>query len=396
MDIISVSHFFYPRVGGLEKMAYLVLKHLSDRGYSCISIYSNGSNNTYKSEGFTWKSFKTWNLIRGTYPIFGIRFVSFIFKTIRKNPNAVVLIHDRHLLSSVIAAAICRILGRDYILISHTIYSGYFKSSYLPLIAEALDRLVFSRVVKGAKRVICVSRSNRDYLIDKFYKNFDVPHNKFSIIFNTYNDSVKKHTPLVKREKVAVFASKLISVKDPDTTALAFLSLAREFPDWKFIFVGEGETILKTLDELPVNLEYIPRLLDQATLHDLLSKSAIYVNSSLQEGLSTAVIEAAILGNELVLSDAPSNIEILELARATSNSFTRGDVINLQNKLKEKILELQSVKMIREDTLRDEFLELCSQNTILSAYEDLIKAEFATKEFRSRLNLRKAALTYEE
>jgi hypothetical protein len=52
--------------------------------------------------------------------------------------------------------------------------------------------------------------------------------------------------------------------------------------------------------------------------------------------------------------------------------------------------------MIREDTLRDEFLELCSQNTILSAYEDLIKAEFATKEFRSRLNLRKAALTYEE
>src|SRR5690606_37379709 len=117
MDIISISHFFYPRVGGLEKMAYLVLKHLSDRGYSCISIYSNGSNNTYKSEGFTWKSFKTWNVIRGTYPIFGIRFISYVFKTIRKNPNAVVLIHDRHLLSSVVAAAICRILGRDYILI---------------------------------------------------------------------------------------------------------------------------------------------------------------------------------------------------------------------------------------------------------------------------------------
>jgi glycosyltransferase involved in cell wall biosynthesis len=196
--------------------------------------------------------------------------------------------------------------------------------------------------------------------------------------------------------QVALFASKLISVKDPDTTALAFLSLAREFTNWKFVFVGEGETILKTLDELPSNLEYIPRLLDQATLHELLSKSAIYVNSSLQEGLSLGVIEAAILGNELVLSDAPSNLEILELARANGNSFLRGDVINLQNKLKEKILELESVEMIREDTLRDEFLELCSQNTILSAYENLIKAEFATKEFRSRLNLRKAALTYEE
>ncbi len=396
MDIISISHFFYPRVGGLEKMAYLVLKHLSDRGFNSIAIYSNGSNNTYKSEGFTWKSFKTWNVIKGTYPIFGIKFAAYLFKTLRNNPNAVVLIHDRHLLSSVIASAICRILGRDYILISHTIYSGYFKSRFLPLIAEALDRIVFSRVVRGAKKVVCVSRSNRDYLIEKFYKNRNIPYNKFSIILNTYNDSVKKHTPLNKREKTAVFASKLIGVKDPDTTALAFLSLAKEFPNWKFVFVGEGETILKQLEELPTNLEYIPRLLDQATLHELLSKSAIYVNSSIQEGLSLGVIEAAILGNELVLSDAPSNLEILELANATDNSFVRGDVIALQNKLKQKIHELEAVNMTRENTLRDEFLELCSQPRVLTAYENLIKAEFATKEFRSRLNLRKAALTYEE
>ncbi len=400
-DIISISHFFYPRVGGLEKMAYLVLKHLSEKGYSCISIFSNKANSTYRSEGFLWKSFSTYNLMGGTYPVFGLRFAFYVFRIIRKNPNAAILIYDRHLSSSVLASIICRILRRDYILVSQTTYSGYFKNRIFSWIAEALDRVVFSSVVKNAKTVVCVSASNRNYMLNKFYKTQSNTFKKdvlekFKVIFNTYNNSVKKHTPAIKREKIAVFASKLIEVKDPDTTAIAFLSLAKEFPEWKFVFIGEGKTILNEIEELPANLEYIPRLLDQASLHELLSRSAIYVNSSIQEGLSLGVIEAAILGNELVLSDAPSNLEILELARAKNNSFSRTDFMSLSNKLSEKIRELESVNMIKEDTWRDEFLELCSQEEVLASYEHIIKAALANKQFRNRLNLRKQSLNYEE
>ncbi len=399
MDIISISHFFYPRVGGLEKMAYLVLKHLSEKGYSCISIFSSKVDTSYRSEGFLWKSFNTFNLMKGTYPIFGLRSILFIFKIIRKNPNATILIYDRHLLSSVVSSYICRLLRREYILVSQTTYSGFFSSSIVSFIAETLDKTVFSGVVKNAKTVICVSESNKEYMLNKFYnKDFSSSKDastKFKVIFNTYNNSVKKHTPAVQREKTVVFASKLIGVKDPDTTALAFLSLANDFPEWKFTFIGEGQTILQEIENMPINLEYIPRLLDQASLHELLSRSAIYVNSSLQEGLSLGVIEAAILGNELVLSDAPSNLEILALARAKNNSFRRGDVVSLSNKLSEKIKELESVNMIKEDTWRDEFLELCSQDEVLASYEQIIRTNKAAKEFKKRLHLEKPALKYE-
>ncbi len=382
-------------------MAYLVLKHLSEKGYSCISIFSNNQNNSYRSEGFIWKSFNTFNLMGGTYPIFGLKFLAYIFKIIRKNPNASVLIYDRHLTSSVFAALICRILKRDYILVSQTTYSGYFKNRFINFIAEILDRVVFSSVVKNAKLVICVSGANRNYLLNKFYKKGSAElkreiSDKFKVIFNTYNNSVKRHTPSVKREKTAIFASKLIGVKDPDTTAAAFLHLAQLLPDWKFVFIGEGKTILEDIEDLPINFEYIPRLLEQDSLHDLLSRSAIFVNSSIQEGLSLGVIEAAILGNELVLSDAPSNLEILELARAKSNSFKRGDAESLANKLLEKIQELESVNMIKEDTWRDEFLILCSQEEVLRSYEGIIKSHKAAKEFQSRLNLKKAAFNYEK
>jgi len=87
-DLISISHYFPPRVGGLENMAFTLLKELSKRDIKCLALF--GSDNKYEKEedGFTKISFHPVNLFENTYPIFGICFFFKTMRLIQDNPDA--------------------------------------------------------------------------------------------------------------------------------------------------------------------------------------------------------------------------------------------------------------------------------------------------------------------
>ena len=105
-DLISVSHYFYPRVGGLENMAFNLISGLQKKGLNCISVFGSNKKYTTTINDFELNSFKVKNIFDGTYPLFGIDFSMHIFNLLRKNPNAEVIIHSRHVTSSIITALI--------------------------------------------------------------------------------------------------------------------------------------------------------------------------------------------------------------------------------------------------------------------------------------------------
>lgn len=370
-NLISVSHFFYPRVGGLENMAYTVVKYLSQKGFKSIAIYGNDRNLKNRADGFDWVSFRCLKIFNKTYPIFGLKFFSFVFKTIKNNPKAVVLIYDRHLTSSIITATICKILRHPYVLVAQTTTSNYFKSKFLEAIANGLDKFVFKKVLSGAETIISVSDANKEFLVE----NFNIDELKIDVIYNVFNEDNIKEFEIKQKQKIVVFATKFIPVKDPNTTAKAFLNLAEKFPSWKFVYAGKGETILQDFENIPSNIDFIPRFLPQVDLFHLLSKSSIYVNSSLNEGLSLGVIEAASLGNLTVLSDAPSNLEVASTLGLKRFSFERTNVLDLQQKLEKAILRI-------EEDNSSEFLYKISQKAfskfsskkILNKYYKLTKS----------------------
>lgn len=346
IDIISISHLFYPNVGGLEKTVYELLKTFSKKGLKPHAIYAGAETKKQQFENFTGQSFKTISLFNGTYPIPGIKFALEILNKIRKNPNSIILVHDRHLLTSLLAVVICFLTRRKYILISHTTNSSFFKIKALNGLGNFLDKYVFKFVVRMADQVIAVSKANQKYLA----KIHGIKPDKVHVIYNGFDENIVNSIKfdLNKKEKIVIFATKWIQVKNPDLTALAFRKLAKRYPSWTFKFIGKGDSVASHFKNHYKNLEIIEEFYSHKELFKLLSKSSIYINSSQQEGLSLGVVEAAALGNIPVISDAPGNLDIANELETNEFVFERNNL----NSIIEKIED--AMKFVEESHLEIE------------------------------------------
>lgn len=327
-DLISISHFFYPRVGGLENMAYNLVSGLQKKGLKCMAVF--GSEKKYRTtiDGFEINSFKVKNIFDGTYPIFGLDFVFYIFKLIKDNPNSKVVIHSRHMISSIISAFICIILGHNYTLIEHNAGKAFFNSPFITKLASWVDRNIFKFVPKFAENVVAVSKTGKKWVS----RTFDISKENIDIIYNGY-DSKEIKNSFSKKENIVVWAAKWIEVKDPSTTLRAYKKIASLYPNWKFILIGQGKA-LKAYRFLPSNIEIIPKLLKQEDLFRLLRKSKIYINSSLSEGLALGILEASAFGNIPVISNAPSNKELAKEIDTSEYVFNRGNAMDMTKALK--------------------------------------------------------------
>ena len=79
-DYISISHYFYPRVGGLENMAFSLISGLQKKGLNGIAVYGSDKRNSSTINDFQVESFPVLNIFNGTYPIFGLGFLVYVFK----------------------------------------------------------------------------------------------------------------------------------------------------------------------------------------------------------------------------------------------------------------------------------------------------------------------------
>jgi glycosyltransferase involved in cell wall biosynthesis len=332
-DLISISHFFYPRVGGLENMAYSLVSGLQEKGLNCVSVFGSNKKYTTTIDGFKLNSFKTQNIFNGTYPIFGIGFTIHIFNLLRKNPNAKVIVHSRHVTSSIITALVCILLGHKYTVIEHNADNAFFNSEWITKLATWADRNIFKFVPKFAENVIAVSEAGRKWSS----KTFNLNEEDIDVIYNGYN-SKEIRNYFSKKENIVVWAAKWIEVKDPSTALRGYKKIAKKYPDWKFVLIGQGKS-LKRYKNLAENIEIIPKFIKQEDLFRLLRKSKIYINSSLSEGLGLASLEACAFGNIPVLSNAPSNKEIVRVIGAGTEKyiFKRGNAADLARSLKSAI-----------------------------------------------------------
>lgn len=340
-DLISISHFFPPRVGGLENMAYNLLKGLSEKGIRCVAFFGSNKREYVKGNNLDYNIFKVVSIFNGTYPIFGLKFFFKIFKTLRENPNSKVIIHSRHLTSSILTAIACILLKHPYTVIEHNGGPVFFKSEIVTTIVNWVDRNFFGLVLQYAEDILAVSKTSRLWI----NKNFGISKQRIGVIYNSFNTGY--YASRVKdKENIVVFASKWIKVKDPQTTLDAYIKTAKNFPDWKFLMIGDGDNLIYKKEELPRNVKIIKKLITQDDLFEILSKSKIYINSSLSEGLSLGVIEAVSLGNLPVLSNAKSNIEISATIDTKELIFQKGNSNDLAKTIKKAIYKSTDTKYI--------------------------------------------------
>jgi len=342
-DLISISHFFYPKKGGLENMAYKLLNDLSKQGHNIIAIHGGeGKDKTYKLNNYTVKVFKTKDLFDGTYPIFTFRFFRYIYKLINNNPNAKIIIHSRHLTSSFLASFACVISGKKYFLIEHTANTSFVKNQFIQGLVHIYENTFSKFVVTRAKKIITVSKAGKKHIREKY----KIEERRITVTYNGFEIKELKEFIKTKKEKKIVFAGKMIKVKNPKIVFEAFKILAPKYSNWKFFFIGDGGFFKPQKTKIK-NLKIINKMIPRKRLLNLFSSSSIYINSSLSEGLSLTILEAAYLKNIPVLSDAPSNVEVAKNLETSKYIFKKHELDSLTKKIELAIKESGNKKYLK-------------------------------------------------
>ena len=122
---------------------------------------------------------------------------------------------------------------------------------------------------------------------------------------------------------------RVTQLKDFETLVQAVRGL--DEPDVQLIVVGGaesdyGERLFAQSDE---RIRFIGRI-ERSLISALYQDCSVYVNSSRQEGLSNAVLEALSYSCPLVVSDIPANAE---MGLPAANYFAVGDVEGLRAKI---------------------------------------------------------------
>lgn len=375
-DLISISHFFPPKTGGLENMAYNLLVGLSKKDIRCLALYGSEKKVIKSNRYFDEEGFKTINVFNGTYPIFGFDFFFRLRNLLKQNPNSKVVIHSRHLTSSIITSILCSILKHPYTVIEHNGGPVFFNSKLITDIANWVDRHIFGLVLQYSEDILAVSKTSREWI----HTNFKISKERIGIIYNSFNTEFDINN-INRKENTVVFASKWINVKDPQTTLDAYIKIAEEFPNWRFVIIGEGKS-LKYSKEIPSNIQIKKGLVSQKKLFELLTKSKIYINSSLSEGLALGIIEAVSLGNIPVLSDAPSNLEIARILGTKSLIFKRRNVFDLANNIRDAIYRSENKEYVKE-LVKKNNESFSIQNMVETYYKRLLPRHYEISQMKT-------------
>ncbi|BCR05797.1 glycosyl transferase [Desulfuromonas versatilis] len=201
-----------------------------------------------------------------------------------------------------------------------------------------------------ANNIIAVSEG-----VKEFYQNkYKLPKNKMKVIYNPVIDNSLKekakepldhpwfsqeHTPII------LCVGRLSAQKNFKDAIYAFCEVRKHIKA-KLVFLGEGEERL-SLEEIIGKCGYkedIEMLGFVSNPYKYLSRSSVFLLSSLFEGLPTVIIEALSLGIPVVSTDCPSGpSEIIG-----QNKYCRivpvGDIHGLAN----GILEVINKKILPE------------------------------------------------
>lgn len=368
-NLISISHYFPPRVGGLESMAFTLLKELSQKGIRCLALYGSDQRYEKTEDGFSKKSFRPINIFENTYPIFGLKFFIKTFQTIKNNPNAKIIVHSRHLTSSFLTHIICGVLSHPYTVIEHNAGKIFMSSKFSTKIVNWLDQHIFGYVLSGAHEVIAVSKTGKKWIS----RNFNVEKERIAVIYNSY-DINSREVNLKEKENIVVWASKWIKVKNPQVVLKAYIEIANRHPTWLFMLIGDGSELKYGNKDLPKNIRIVEQFLKHSDFIDLLEKSKIYINSSFSEGLAIANLEAIAMGNIPVFSDAPSNKEIARKVGTTEFIFRRNNIKDLAKKVEKAIVKTKEKDLMKEImSLTDKHF---SKEKMVEQYYQMLLSEY--------------------
>ncbi len=191
----------------------------------------------------------------------------------------------------------------------HIVYpqgaSKKFASVYMKFMVE--------RILKSAKKIICVSHSTKN-TVEKIYGqkglNMHVVHEGVEKHFSQIEDKhylgeVKKKYKLP--EKFILYVGSIRRHKNIKMLLEAFSALQKKIPDAWLVIVGK---LSHYFDFQKKNILYIGQVPDDKELAAIYNLSSVFCNLSLHEGFGLTLLEAQQCGLSVVCSNIDPHLEI--------------------------------------------------------------------------------------
>lgn len=217
---------------------------------------------------------------------------------------------------------------------------------YFPFWKVQAAKYVIANAAKKARRIITVSRTTRNDLLDWMPEL----HSKVDVIYNRLNEEFFQPPPPIDLQSLGVYSEFLLYAgnfkkhKGIDTLLEAY----QKRPDLpQLVLVGQGHSMDHELTERILSTQKV-RLLGFAgnsILRALYSKALIFLFPSRYEGFGYPPLEAMAAGSPVLSSSAPAMKEILGDA---ADFFDTGNAEDLLAKLQRLLTDADRRKALRD------------------------------------------------
>lgn len=175
-----------------------------------------------------------------------------------------------------------------------------------------LRKIMWKIFSKNIFKIICPSKELKNHLLKNNIFNEDQieviedPH----LIIKEVNE-LKKHEledNFFDKNKILIAIGRMTKQKNYSFLVKNFKKLLNIYPDIKLIIIGDGEEkndLKNLIDELDIINKV--KLIDyEINVYKFLKKSNFYISTSIWEGSSLAMVDAAYIGLPILCSDCPS------------------------------------------------------------------------------------------
>ena len=339
--ILIFAAYFYPHVGGYEKIVYELSRRLVQKGYEIDILACNTEKALAYEEldGIHIYRLPCWNALNSVYPIPKPCPTSFkiLRRLLRKNYD-VIHTQTRFFITSFLGLILAKLKRTP---LMHTEYGArhsIISNKVIDLISRAYDHSIGALIVKSARRNIGVSEAACEFLKHLGATSIQLVHDGIdTTIFKKKEDTNYRQKAGISKDAIVItFVGRLIYAKGVQDLISAFSRIKDTAPEVKLLIVGDGPYRAE-LEKLAQQTDCASSILflgqrNQDEVIDVLSATDIFVNPSYSEGLPTSVMEAASIGLSIIATDVGGTREIITTDK-TGILVKAGDVGQLAEEL---------------------------------------------------------------
>jgi len=344
MKILQVTNFFKPsfEAGGVTRVAYSISKQLVKRGHEVTVFTTNRSskninietNKLLNMEGMKIYYFEN---LRKYFPI-EIPPIPYYLLIINKDEFKnydIIHIHEHRTLLAIIVSHYARKYSIPYVIQPHGSILPFFQKKNLK---KKFDYMVGNRILMHASKVIALNKKEAEQI-----KKMGVENVKIEIIPNGIDISeysnlpckgeFKKKYSIKENERIILYLGRIHKIKGVDLLIEAFSLLCCKLDNIKLVIIGPDNGFLPTLKKQINNYKLENKVLFLGPLYgrdklEAYVDADVYVLPSRYETFPISVLEAAVCGTPVVITDRCGIVDIVEGKLGYVSEFNAYSLMN--------------------------------------------------------------------